>query len=141
MAEVKSSALFGENAADRQLGDAWKAMVLSLPHAAAVYARAVRDHLADCLVTLPVLLDNGQEPSLHFYFANFTGMRKSIFPALQESYESYLKTGSYSQLQRTVADGAKHWQAEADWLLQAFDKDGEDAIPRIQQRCEAKYPL
>jgi hypothetical protein len=131
----------GENAAQRQLGAPWKVMVASLPHAAAVYARAVRDHLADCLVTLPVILENRLEPSLHFYFANFSGMRRTIFPSLLEAYHSFLQSTNYDDLMRAVANGQANWLDEANTLLQLFDKYDINSGEHIQRRYQTKYPL
>jgi len=36
---------------------------------AELYVRAARDHLADCLVTLPALLEREDHAALHYYFA------------------------------------------------------------------------
>jgi hypothetical protein len=55
-------------------------------------ARAVRDHLADCLVTLPTLLEREAVGSLHFYLANLSGLRRALFPALLQAYESWLES-------------------------------------------------
>ena len=38
--------------------------------------------LADCLVTLPRLFDASAPQKLDFYFANFRGLRRNLFPSL-----------------------------------------------------------
>jgi hypothetical protein len=47
---------------------------------AEIFARAVKDNLADCLVTLPALLRARRRDSLHFWFATFDGLRREMFP-------------------------------------------------------------
>ena len=62
-------------------------------------ARAVRDHLADALSTLPSLIERAHPPSLHFYFANLSGMRKQIYPALLNAYQHWVECGDRGQLE------------------------------------------
>ncbi|HIP53491.1 MAG TPA: hypothetical protein EYH03_05720, partial [Chromatiales bacterium] len=55
----------GEYEAGRLLGGRWNDMVLSLAHTPGeLMARAVRDHLADCRMTLPRLVERGQDASI-----------------------------------------------------------------------------
>jgi hypothetical protein len=49
----------------------------------------VRDNLADCLSTLPQLIERDAACSIHFYFANFGGMRATLFPLLAGAYRSW----------------------------------------------------
>jgi hypothetical protein len=73
----------GEYAAEERLGDDWNRMLLDLSQTPAeIMARAVRDHLADCLVTLPALAEATDPALLHFYVGNLTAMRKEVFPGL-----------------------------------------------------------
>jgi hypothetical protein len=77
----------GEIAAGRLLGCAWSSKLESFTgRRAELLARAVRDNLADCLVTLPGLLQRGTENSLHFWFSTFDGLRRELFPRLVEAY-------------------------------------------------------
>jgi len=77
----------GEIAAGRVLGSNWSPRVASFTgKRAELLARAVRDNLADCLVTLPGLLQRGAEDSLHFWFSTFDGLRRELFPRLVEAY-------------------------------------------------------
>ena len=51
---------------------------------AELFARAARDHLADCTVTLPALVARGASASIHLWFAGLDGLRRELFPrALQ----------------------------------------------------------
>lgn len=77
----------GEMAAGRLLGEAWPQMLLRFGgKRAELLARAVRDNLADCLVTLPGLLRQNSLDSLHFWFSTFDGLRREMFPRLVEAY-------------------------------------------------------
>jgi hypothetical protein len=75
--------------------------------------RAVRDNLADCLVTLPALLDPENAASLHFWFANFDGLRRELFPLLAGAYDHYLASANPAALYSAVAAGHEHWLAVA----------------------------
>ncbi len=81
----------GEYQAGRLLGDAWNEMLLDLGKTPAeLMARAVRDHLADCMNTLPELVRQGSAASIHFYLGNLNNMRKLIFPGLGGAYQEWL---------------------------------------------------
>ena len=69
------------------LGPAWEDMLgAAADRRAELLARAVRDHLADCLSTLPVLLERDARASIHFHFSQMDGMRRELFPALAAAY-------------------------------------------------------
>lgn len=111
----------GEVAAGRILGADWKKMMSSLEHKRQeIFARAVRDNLADCLSTLPALLGEGAECSLHFYFANFDGMRRSLFPRLTAAYRRWNEEGDLSPLRLAVAGGRDHWAAVGVKLVDGY---------------------
>ena len=111
----------GEVAADRILGAAWKEMLTGLTHKRPeIFARAMRDNLADCLSTLPALLEQGAECSLHFYFANLDGMRRSLFPRLTDAYRHWRDHGDLSQLRAAVASGREHWAAVGVKLVNGY---------------------
>ena len=66
----------GEARAGELLGTEWEEMLLDLGRSRAEFtARAVRDHLADCLVTLPALLEHDDDRSLRFYRRGCPGGR------------------------------------------------------------------
>ena len=108
----------GERAAGVALGPAWEEMLAGLrQRRAEVLARAVRDHLADCLVTLPALIEGQAWASLHFWFANFDAMRRQIFPGMVAAGEAWAATGDPTPIRTAVAAGAVHWRALAARLL------------------------
>lgn len=117
----------GEVMIGRELGPDWEAMLATLPRSRAEYLlRAIRDHLVDCRRTLPWLLEQGREAALHFYMANFTTMRKEIFPALSIAYEKWLEGDGGKALRETVKRGAEHWQAQAEKALAIYrEHEGE----------------
>ena len=85
---------------------------------AEVMARAVRDHPADCMVTLPTLASEAEPASIHFYLGNLTHMRREIFPALEVAYREWLTSGSRMPLQQIANRGRQHWEGVAHRILQ-----------------------
>ncbi len=116
----------GEAMADGLLGDRWRDMVLSLARTGRgdrarvpgeAVARAIRDLLADCLSTLPALLERRNLPALHFHFATFDGPRRQLFPQALEAYEHYLRDGTLDGLAQVVREGRERWLATAREML------------------------
>ena len=123
----------GEVGAGRELGESWKKMLHQLTRRRReLIARAIRDHIADCMVTLPTLLAQGADPSLHFYFANFSGMRKSIFPQLHQAYEQWRKDGTLEPLKNTVSEGADLWLERGKSLINSFEQGDDATWERIE---------
>ena len=102
----------GEAMAGELLGDGWHEMMIAQTRSETI-ARAVRDLLADCLSTLPELLQRGNLPALHFYFATFDGPRRQLFPQALEAYEHLLRGGSPDRLWHVVGEGKQRWLATA----------------------------
>jgi Family of unknown function (DUF6866) C-terminal domain/Family of unknown function (DUF6866) N-terminal domain len=118
--EIRAALLHetGEYRAGLLLGEGWNDLVLALSGTPAeLMARAVRDHLADCLVTLPALVAAGEEAPIHFYLGNLTHMRREIFPALAGAYQEWLASGSQRPLEQIAARGREHWEELAQGLL------------------------
>lgn len=123
----------GEWQAGRLLGPAWEDMLAGFgKRRAEILARAVRDNLADALSTLPVLLAESDAPALHFWFANFDGMRRELWPELSPAYERWAADGETGPLREQVARGADRWLAAAQGFL-ALHRQGraEDALERF----------
>ena len=119
----------GETEAGTMLGSSWQEMLYQVPRSATQFTlRAVRDHLADCSIALPELIRSGSAASLHFYFANFTGIRKQIFPELFAAYQQWAtddaaKIGDTSNLNDLVRLGRAHWLRVANKLIAAFSQE------------------
>jgi hypothetical protein len=122
----------GESLAGERLGEAWEAMLLDLALTPAeLMARAVRDHLADCLRTLPMLANTEREASIHFFAGNFSAMRRDIFPGLGKAYDEWFRHGSTEPLQAIAEVGANHWQRLAEEMLELHADGGANAADAI----------
>lgn len=125
----------GEHRAGKLLGPQWNEMLLDLlATPAELMARAVRDHLADCLQTLPFLARLERPPSIHFYVGNLTGMRKELFPALLSAYGQWQGGGDRSRLQALAETGVGHWQRVAGSMLQLHTIHESGAAALIKDR-------
>jgi hypothetical protein len=132
----------GEGMAEPLLGPAWREMLSGLSERRAeLLARAVRDNLADCLSTLPALLERDAVPSLHFYFANFEGLRRSLFPRLWSAYAAWRKTGEEADLRLACRDGQAHWRESAQRLLTAWQDDPAGAGSLFSEWVDEPGPL
>lgn len=146
MAERETETLIlhevGEAAAEPLLGPAWRDMIMSFTsRKSIVLARSIRDHLADCLSTLPELIARGEACSLHFYFSNFDGLRRSLYPRLVKAYEHWRDTGDLVPLQAAVEAGRLHWQWAAQHLLNTWQADPVGAQSDISDWAELHGPL
>ncbi|MBP6778515.1 MAG: hypothetical protein KA151_14825 [Piscinibacter sp.] len=109
----------GEHRAGELLGAQWAALRLSLPtRRGDLHARAVRDHLADFIVTLPTLLDRDAKASIHVWFANYDGVRELLFPALKDSYAAWRAGDGGRALRAAIASGKAHFTQLATQALQ-----------------------
>ncbi len=114
----------GEIQAGTLLGEGWQSLLYDIPYSkAALQLRAIRDHLADCLVTLPALLKKDSAPSWHFYFGNLNNLRKDLFPSLQQAYDTWLDTGSLTAMSHIIEKGKQHWLALCQQVMQVENED------------------
>jgi hypothetical protein len=146
MAEQESETLIlheiGEAMAEPLLGPSWRDMLMSFTSRRVIFfARSVRDNLADCLSTLPALLEKEQLCSIHFYFANLEGMRRSLFPQLVLAYEIWRDSGDLSELRSAVSAGQQHWKQVAQQLLKLWAETPSDAQAVIDAWVENHGPL
>lgn len=128
MAEQEAETLIlhelGEAMAEPLLGAAWRDLIASFKgRRAEILARAVRDNLADCLSTLPRLIEREAACSIHFYFANFEGVRASLFPLLDVAYRGWREGGSLAPLREVAHAGSAHWHEAALRLLRVHQGD------------------
>lgn len=109
----------GEIQAGKLLGKRWNELLYTLPHSkASIMLRAIRDHLADSLTTLPALLEKNSAPSWHFYFGNLNNMRKDLFPSIIKGYDEWNETGSLSKLAEVINQSQAHWLNLCEQILQ-----------------------
>lgn len=137
MSEVEAKMVIahevGEIMAGQEYGDAWLDMLNAIPRShAEIMLRAVRDHYADALNTLPLLLQNKHPASIHFYFGNLTAMRKKLAPALYKAYEQWHETGDLGALQALLPDMQAHWKKLGNEALALYQASGEQAVEAIE---------
>jgi len=114
----------GEIQAGILLGEKWHHLLFSLPHSkASIMLRAVRDHLADSLTTLPALLNLNSTPSWHFYFGNLNNMRTDLYPSLIKGYDEWYESGSLSKMSELIEKGQQHWLELCQQILQLEETD------------------
>jgi hypothetical protein len=130
----------GEYEVGRRLGEAWNRMLLDLVQTPAeIMARAVRDHLADCLVTLPALAETGDAASLHFYAGNLSPMRRALFPGVETAYEVWRSGGGTAALAEVAAGGRDHWGDLARAMLELYAEQGAAAAEPIRALVECSH--
>ena len=132
--ELESAILheIGEIKAGEQL-HGWSEMMQDVSFTQAeIMARAVRDHLADAISTLPSLIEQNKQASIHFYFGNLTNMRKHIFPSLQAAYQQWQISNNIGQLEKAVKNSQEHWQSIATQMLTLHNEHQEQCSTHIE---------
>jgi hypothetical protein len=130
----------GEYEAGIRLGERWNEMLMDVVYTPAeLFARAVRDHLADCLITLPALAAESDDASLHFYMGNLTHLRKDIFPRLQQAYEGWLRSGDREPIAAAALAGRSHWEQLARGMMDLHRDMPREAARRIQALAEDSH--
>jgi len=122
----------GEIEAGVLLDDCWHEMLASmtLPRVE-IMARTIRDHLADCISTLPEMLAKQRDASLHFYFGQFNAMRKELFPGLLDAYQLWQSKGEQKPLEKMVQQGKQHWADVARHITDIFQAMGPESETEI----------
>jgi len=114
----------GEAKANLLLGTEWKDILYNLPHSSMeLKLRAIKDHIADTISTLPGLLETENIPALHFYFANLTGMRKEIFPEAVLAYSKWIDTSNLRFLEMLCIQGKTKFLDIASQIKQVYQCD------------------
>jgi hypothetical protein len=122
----------GEIQAGEKL-DGWHQMMNDVTFTQAeIMARAVRDHYADTLHTLPTLIENNNQASIHFYFANLTNMRKHIFPSIIEAYNDWCKNKKLAAIEKTISTSQDHWAAIAKKIVSLHQQDSKHCSVTIE---------
>jgi hypothetical protein len=129
LGEARVAALFGA---------AWADMRATLnDRRTELHVRAVRDLLADCLVTLPTLLERQADASVHFWFSNFEGLRAHLFPRLAKAYVAWCAGDRGHALHAALEHGTPHWQRLCEQVLALHQSSGTAAQPQIKQLLES----
>lgn len=113
----------GEVMAHEILGKRWEELLISVSNSKAeIMIRAVRDNLADAISTLPELLEKSNPATIHFFMANMTNMRKSLYPGMASAYDDWNRSGNKTALRKLVKASRHHWQSLAESILERFKK-------------------
>lgn len=116
----------GELEAGKMLGAEWEEMRAGFTgRRAELFARAVRDNLADCLATLPALLERNAVASIHFWFSNFDGMRRELFPRVASAYAAWRDGDDGNALHDAITTGREHWTGICHRLVAAHRSGGD----------------
>lgn len=126
----------GELIAGSQLADNWDEMLADADRHLQMFARAVRDNLADCLSTLPALISQHNIAGIHFYFASLTPLRKAMFPQLEFAYQRWRRAQRLDGLQAAVICGQDHWQATATQLSDVYSSSEPGRGRQLQAYVE-----
>lgn len=125
----------GEARVGEQLGEAWEKLLLAvLRSRAEIILRAVRDLYADCVSSLPGLIERGDPAALHFFFANFVGMRRQLAPELYTAYEAWVEHGAWQAIADAAAAGVARWQGLTGELLAMHAALGDAVSEAIEAR-------
>ena len=128
----------GEFEAGRLLGPDWQDLRGALvSRRTDLYVRAARDHLADCLVTLPTLLQRRGDAALHFWFANLEGARELLFPRLWPAYAAWCAGDRGAALLAAASAGVSHWGRACEQLLRLHRTHGADAATSIDAAVQS----
>jgi hypothetical protein len=129
----------GEARVGEELGRDWENMLVAVMRGRAeIIVRAVRDLYADCLSSLAGLLDLGDPAAIHFFFANFVGMRRRLAPDLFTAYETWLEDGSDRTLRDAADAGLERWQTTAREILELHASLGDGVGAEIERRFDPR---
>lgn len=130
----------GELHAGHLLGAEWEEMLLDVgDRRTEVVIRAVRDLLADCLVTLPRLTARTATRSLLFWQANFDGLRRALAPELAVSCRTESGKLDFDRLERAVDSSRRVWEQHASELLAGWRKGGAENVKRAAQQLAGSH--
>ncbi|MBS1245888.1 MAG: hypothetical protein H6R47_87 [Proteobacteria bacterium] len=141
MTEVETESVIlheiGEALAGKHLGAAWHEMLATLSRSKGeIMVRAARDLLADCLSTLPRLVEQENAAALHFYFASFSGMRRYLFPEALAAYQRWAEDDDAQALRHLVRDGAQRWLETTQKILELHRQLGAESVTAIENLLE-----
>ena len=118
----------GEVRAAEILGPDWERMLAaSEDRQAEAVLRAVRDLLADCLVTLPALIDKRAATSLLFWYANLEGVRRALAPRLVRHHAPF-ESGEFTALATLCAEERAAWERTGITLRERWRAGGATAL-------------
>ncbi len=143
MANTETEMIIAHEKGEAKVGeivtDAWLDMLAAMPNThAEIMLRAVRDHYADALTTLPLLLENNNPASIHFYFGNMTAMRKKLAPSLINAYEAWHKSEKLTDLENLLPTLKEHWKSVVQDALDIFKADPTVSSKKIETMIDSR---
>lgn len=130
----------GELRAGALLGAAWEDMLAHVDDRRAELAlRALRDLLADCLVTLPQLVERDAHASLLFWFATFDGLRRALAPQIVAAYRAEDARVDLAALERAVQATREEALGAALELCAAWHDGGPAAVVEATRRLAGAH--
>ncbi len=128
----------GECQAGRTLGEGWNRMLIDLVGTPAeIAARAVRDFLADCLVTLPRLEQESGCAPVHFYMGSLSAMQRKLFPLLDQGYAAW-REKRRPAFAGVAEQGRSHWLETARQMMLLHQAHGADAAQRVHELATSR---
>ncbi len=120
----------GEIKTARILGEQWKQLLAGVSNnRLELMLRAVKDFYADSISTLPFLIGENKEASIHFYAANMNPIRKQFCPSFLNVYQQWCEDGNSMRLQDWVAGSAEYWADICHQVLNMYGNNvSEDEI-------------
>ncbi len=129
----------GEIEAGRRLGPAWEQMLIDIDQPRLEHMlRAARDNYADSLSTLPTLINREAIPSLHFYFANLNGLRRSLFPEAMTVYQQWAEHQDISLLSELSKPGQQRWGDICQRILSCYHQGGPQEVAAMEQHLTGR---
>lgn len=129
----------GEIKAGKILGEKWTQLLMAIPHCKVeMMIRTVRDHLADCLSTMPKLATTDKIPSIHFYFSNLTPMRKKLFPEMENIYQQWFKKHDNQILDDYVCENIEDVKRQCLQIIALYDQYGDACVSHIEKSMASK---
>ncbi len=136
--EVKSIILHeqGEIESSKLFDGQWKSLLASIKSARLeLMLRSVKDFYADSLSTLPVLIEQQNIPSLHFYMGNLSAMRKEICPSIMVAYKNWCNDSDFEKLMQWVDKAMQHWESVMNDVIAMHERNAsESALEKHIQR-------
>lgn len=129
----------GENRINSQIDSTtWSRLIDRLAGTRAeLLARSARDNLADCLNTLPGLLEQQDEKKIHFFFANLTHLRRQLLPMLANAYQQWADGSSIKQLEMAINANMSHWQQLVDEILAIYRQSEQNPASQLVELIES----
>jgi hypothetical protein len=122
----------GEGLLGKEFGLAWQDMIADYAYSQTeILLRAVRDLAVDCMTTLPYLIGSRHRPSIHLFFANYSDMRKELYPQLFDAYKYWENSSSYKALTDLTDRGKVYWYDIGKKVIELFNRKGKQAQNEI----------